>query len=260
MAHGIDIHQDKGNPDWQHVAAAGFRFAWLKVSEGVGYPPSNDWYERNKRAAAAAGVAVGGYHFARPDTAASSAIEEADFFLSRLHLERGDLLPVLDFEHEPPDAGWALAWLAHVEAKIGARPVLYTYPKFLARTARHDELARYPLWYASYGTNDGRRHSLTVPAGFTLVAHQFTSNGRVPSIPGAVDLDYAHNLDALIYRKPRPARDRWVLRQHGDRVARTRPVRPGGGRMKDMLRRFLRRVRPLIRKKGGGRIVKRDVK
>ena len=33
---GIDVHQDKGNPDWQRVFAAGIRFAWLKVSEGAG--------------------------------------------------------------------------------------------------------------------------------------------------------------------------------------------------------------------------------
>ena len=96
---GIDVHQDKGNPDWQRVFAAGIRFAWLKVSEGAGGSPNPailTWFRHNVPAAKAAGIRVGGYHFLTTAIPSSTPVEEADFFLSRLSLHQGDLLPVVE--------------------------------------------------------------------------------------------------------------------------------------------------------------------
>ena len=101
---GIDVHQDKGDPDWKRVRAAGFGFAWLKVSEGVGFPPTNEWYGRNRMAARAAGLRVGGYHYLTTKGGGSTPEQEAAFFLGRLDLQRGDVLPVCDYEQEPADA------------------------------------------------------------------------------------------------------------------------------------------------------------
>ena len=136
---GIDIHQDKGNPNWQHVFAAGGRFAWLKVSEGAGGAPNPailKWYRHNAPAARAAGLTVGGYHFLTTGIPSSTPEEEAEFFLSRLSLEDGDLLPACDFEQKPPDAAQALVFLRHVESQIGVKPILYTFPDFLRRGPR----------------------------------------------------------------------------------------------------------------------------
>ena len=106
-------------------------------------------------------------------------------FLSVHRPQRGELLPALDWETPPASAEWALTFLRTLEAEIEARPIFYTYPDFLRRTGSFGRLGRFPLWYASYGPNDGEQHPARPPAQFrTFAVHQFTSRGRVPGIPG----------------------------------------------------------------------------
>jgi len=197
---GVDVHQDKGNPRWKRAFAAGVRFAWLKVSEGAGGNPNPkilEWYKHNAPLARAAGIRIGGYHFLTTGIASSTPIEEADFFLSRLSLKDKDLVPVCDFEQEPPDVLQALTFLQHVEREIGAKPILYTFPNFLTRAldratpAARRELKRFPLWFADYGVNDGKNHGITHDThGFALVAHQFTSKGTVDGVSSPTDLNH----------------------------------------------------------------------
>lgn len=210
---GIDVHQDKGNPDWQRVFAAGGRFAWLKVSEGAGGSPNPailTWYRRNAPAARAAGLRVGGYHFLTTGILSSTPDEEAEFFLSRLALRQGDLLPVCDFEQNPPDAAQALAFLRHVEAQIGVKPILYTFPDYLRRAlagaapADRQALKRYPLWFADYGPNDGTDHGVVHDThGFKVVAHQFTSKGSIDGVSPPTDLNQliAPSLNAISFKQ-----------------------------------------------------------
>lgn len=243
---GIDVHQDKGDPDWTKVKAAGYGFAWLKVSEGVGFPATDDWYRRNRAAARSAGLRVGGYHYLTTKGGGSSPEQEAAFFLSRLDLEPGDLLPVCDYEQEPADGNQAIAFLDAVEEAIGERPILYTYPDYLARSSRADDLRRFPLWLASYGPNDGKLHEPSVPAGFRLVAHQFTSKGSIPGgVRGDVDLNELHGQDLgrITYRrsKPTPRTVVFELLHSGDVVRTSGAVKPGSVRERLTLQTFLLR-------------------
>ncbi len=195
MPEGIDVHGDKGAVDWHAVRKAGVTFAWVKDTEGRTFDDQRS--RENQRQAKQAGVLVGGYHYARPDL--NTARAEAEHFLRVARPVRGELLPVLDFEHAPAAAGWALEWLRIVEEAIGRRPILYTYSAFLARMGRQEELARYPLWIANYSRNDGLRHPVTVPAGFRMVAHQYTSSGTVNGVRGRVDRNWAPQLSLLVY-------------------------------------------------------------
>lgn len=82
---GIDISHWQGNlgKDWWITAyAEGYRFVFLKATEGLSFVDPN--YATNKANAQAAGLKVGAYCFARPQ---HSGMDQAQFFIS----EAGDL-------------------------------------------------------------------------------------------------------------------------------------------------------------------------
>lgn len=200
---GVDVNNGRGVIDWRRVRAAGYEFAWIKATEGRTWDDSR--FTFNMRAAKAAGLRVGAYHFARPDN--NTAQAEVEHFARVYRPQPGELLPVLDFEVEPASATWALDFLRRLEAAIGARPVLYTYAAFLTQMGSFEALGRYPLWYAHYGLNDGNEHPAQPPSQFHFAAHQFSSRGRVPGIPGTTDNPFADvnrlklpSLDTILYR------------------------------------------------------------
>ncbi len=189
---GVDVNGAKGAIDWRRVRAAGFEFAFLKATEGRTF--DDERFGFNRRAAKAAGLTVGAYHFARPDNNSPEA--EAQHFLRVARPMRGELLPALDWETNPPTAEWASKFLHAVEAAIGTPPILYTYPDFLRRTGHLGDFHRFPLWYSRFGPNDGQEHPASPPAGFRFVVHQFTSAGHADGIGGRADLNVL-KLDSL---------------------------------------------------------------
>jgi GH25 family lysozyme M1 (1,4-beta-N-acetylmuramidase) len=193
---GIDVSYHQGAIDWTQVAAAGKRFAFVRATAGT--LTADTAYMTNRSGARAAGLAVGSYHFANPDTAPNDATNEAAWFLQNATIGSGDLIPVLDFEVsnglDPASlTAWAQAWLAQVSAATGVRPIIYTTPNFWATSmADTDWFARNGysvLWIANWTT----ALQPTVPAGFWggngWTFWQHSSAGVVPGITGAVDLD-----------------------------------------------------------------------
>jgi lysozyme len=189
---GVDVHGDKGAIDWRRVRAAGFEFAILKATEGRTFDDARFGF--NRRAAKAAGLVVGAYHFARPDNNTPEA--EVQHFLRVARPTRGELIPALDWETNPPTAAWAVRFLHALENEIGTPPIFYTFPDFLRRTSHFSDLQRFPLWYSRFGPNDGQLHPASPPQGFRFVVHQFTSAGHVDGIGGRVDLNLL-KLDSL---------------------------------------------------------------
>jgi len=226
-AEGIDVSHWQDGLDWTK-AVAQVQYAWLKVTDGA---TSHDkTYIRHQKAARTAGVPVGGYHWAHPELNPDPKVE-ADNFLARLKFAPGDLRPALDFEE--PDAQhlsasllerWALGWLKYVEQQLGVKPVLYINPNWLAnvlRGAPKIQQAKVDIWLADYGPNDGKRHRLHSAASpFAIVAHQYTSKGRVPGWSKAVDRNYAANLTALLHQPVSAARSRppWIAVIGGKKV------------------------------------------
>lgn len=192
---GVDVSSNQPWIDWERVRAGGFAFAIVKATEGVGFvDPKRAAFAAGARAA---GLACGFYHYARPDThstgspraAIRDAEAEADAFLAVLAPAPGDLLPALDLE----EAGlaprrlvaWARAWLARVEERIGAKPLLYTYPAFWTRMGGSRAFGAYPLWIAHWGVA-----APALPPGWSSYAiWQHSSSGSVPGIPGRADLN-----------------------------------------------------------------------
>jgi GH25 family lysozyme M1 (1,4-beta-N-acetylmuramidase) len=193
---GIDVSYHQGPIDWWQVAAAGKRFAFVRATAGTLTADTAYW--TNRAGAGAAGLAVGSYHFANPDTAPNDAGNEASWFLQNAAITSGDLIPVLDFETsnglDPATlTAWAQTWLAQVTAATGVRPMIYTTPNFwFSSMADSDWFARNGysvLWIANWT----EASQPTVPAvgwggaGWTFWQH--SSLGSVPGISGPVDLD-----------------------------------------------------------------------
>ncbi|HET7472564.1 MAG TPA: GH25 family lysozyme [Candidatus Limnocylindrales bacterium] len=192
---GIDVSYHQGAIDWTRVAGAGKRFAYVRASAGT--LTADSAYATNTAGARAAGLTVGSYHFANPDSAANDASNEAAWFLRNAGIASGDLLPILDLEvangFDPSSLiAWAGAWLQGVESATGVRPIIYTTPAFwTASMANTDWFAQngYRLWIAHWTT----ALQPTVPAGnwagqgWTFWQH--SSTGSVPGIAGSVDLD-----------------------------------------------------------------------
>jgi GH25 family lysozyme M1 (1,4-beta-N-acetylmuramidase) len=137
-AKGLDVSNNNGTVKWGAVASAGYRFAFGKATEGTTYTDAT--YQTNRNGSEAAGLVFGAYHFARPvgtSIAAStaSAIAQADHFLAVASPQPGELPPVLDLEatgnlSKSQLLAWTLAWLAEIEARTGAEPLVYTSPLF----------------------------------------------------------------------------------------------------------------------------------
>ena len=193
---GIDVSYHQGSIDWARVAKAGKRFAFVRATAGTLTADTAYW--TNRSGARAAGLAVGSYHFANPDTAFNDAGNEASWFLRNSAVESGDLIPVLDFETanglDPASlTAWAQTWLTQVTTATGVRPIIYTNPRFWStHMADTDWFARngYAVLWIAHWT---RASEPTVPAaawggnGWSFWQH--SSTGSVPGINGPVDLD-----------------------------------------------------------------------
>jgi lysozyme len=198
---GIDVSYHQGPIDWQQVKASGRQFAFVRATAGTLTADTAYW--TNLSGARVAGVAVGSYHYANPDTALNDASNEATWFLRNASVASGDLIPVLDLEVsnglDPASlTAWAQTWLAQVSATTGVRPIIYTNPNFWSSSmADTDWFARngYPvLWIAHWTTATAP----TVPAGgwggSGWTFWQYSSEGSVPGISGPVDVDRFNGL------------------------------------------------------------------
>jgi lysozyme len=194
---GIDIASyQHGTPiNWKTVHGSGERFAFIKATEGTSY--TNPYFSADWAGARAAGLARGAYHYARPTSARSSAVAQANYFLSvtgPMHVS-GALPAVLDLEESgglsPSQLiAWTRAWLTTVQRATGRKPIIYTYPYFW-QTAMGNTTAftSYPLWIARY--TSGANPQLI--GGWSNWAFwQYSANGQVGGISGPVDVDRAN--------------------------------------------------------------------
>jgi GH25 family lysozyme M1 (1,4-beta-N-acetylmuramidase) len=199
---GIDVSHWQGVIDWPTVRSAGKHFAFLKASEDDDFV--DDTYAWNRAEAKAAGLKVGAYHFARPETAAGDAIAEADHFLATAGPVSGELRPVLDLEvtgglSDPQLHEWVKAYLGRIYERTGVRGVIYVSPNFWENNMLDS------TWFASNGYDVLWIAHWTTAAGPSVPAGgwgshgwtfwQYTSDGRVPGIAGRVDLDRFNGTD-----------------------------------------------------------------
>lgn len=187
---GIDVSHHQGVIDWSEVAADDVRFAYLKASEGADYIDPR--FTTNRRAAQAAGVQTGAYHFF---TLCRSGADQARHFLAVSGPARAtDLPPVVDLEFGGncairPDATTLqrelAVFVAIVEGDTGRRVVIYATDDFKA--AYGAILPDRPPWVRSL---------FHPPAAATWYLWQYHNAGHIRGIDGRIDLDvYCGDLD-----------------------------------------------------------------
>lgn len=197
---GVDVagHQHPGGApiNWKTVRADGQSFAFVKASEGIGW--TNEFFLQDAHGAAAAGMKVGSYHYARPasDPRAQAATYAAQIALVPNH----SLPPVLDLEvsegKNPQQLiAWTRAFTDELERLTGRTPMIYTYRYFwYDHMANTNQFSEYPLWLAAY------QAQAPAPVGgwSKLAFWQRSETGRVNGIAGPVDLNLFNGNDAQL--------------------------------------------------------------
>src|SRR4051794_13007735 len=157
---GADVshyqHPNGTGINWAAVKASGQAFVFHKVTSGTTY--TDPTFARDWRDAKAAGLIVGGYHYARPSATAGSAAAQARYFVHVLGTTRhpGELPPVLDIETsgglKPAQLiAWTSTFLKTVRSLTGRNAIVYSYPSFWRNAmASTKAFQAYPLWGACY--------------------------------------------------------------------------------------------------------------
>ncbi|PWV90274.1 GH25 family lysozyme M1 (1,4-beta-N-acetylmuramidase) [Paenibacillus cellulosilyticus] len=180
----IDVSHHQGAIDWVSVKADGVQGAFIKASEGRTGVDTK--FSTNAKAAVAAGVKVGFYHYAHPEN--NSALVEAAKFADTVKGYAADFPHVLDVEGDAASVGggklsaWCVAWLQEVERLTGHPTMIYTGASF-AKSYLGNQLASYPLWIAHYGVSTPMANS----TWDKWSVFQYTDVGKVKGISGNVD-------------------------------------------------------------------------
>jgi lysozyme len=156
--HGVDVSYFDPYIDWQKVRDQDIRFAIIKSTEGVGWFSS--YFDEQWAGAKSVGILRGSYHYLH---AAEDGTAQADFFLSKVNVQDGDLPPFLDIEGTNNEKatnsqfiGNAQKWLERVEQKTGRRPIVYSTAAFLRERLNGNNGApppwahKYQTWVAQY--------------------------------------------------------------------------------------------------------------
>jgi lysozyme len=201
---GIDVSAHQGRVDWHGVKAEGYGFAFVKATEGAVYTSAT--FKRNWQGTKEAGLLRGAYHYFLGNM---NPEKQAEHFLNVVQPQAGDLPPVLDIEVSRGVsrlhlAAVVLAWLKHVEAATGLKPIIYTYPSFW-RSSVGVDMSDYPLWIAHY-----RRKTPSLPKGWKdYLFWQYDDRGHLSAVQhNPVDLNVfqgsQQQLQALTRRTAKP--------------------------------------------------------
>lgn len=175
--------------NWLEIRQAGNLFAFAKATDGVGFVDSrfgDNWLGMRNAA-----LIRGAYHYFR---VAQDAATQADNFLNHVHLEAGDLPPVLDIEGTgnggATNEQWingVRTWLNRVRASTGRTPIIYTRANYFNRHL-DNTFGEFRLWVAHWGAANPTLPQSWPPGGWTF--WQFA--GEVPVAGVAVEADRNH--------------------------------------------------------------------
>jgi GH25 family lysozyme M1 (1,4-beta-N-acetylmuramidase) len=201
VARGVDVssfqHPGGATIGWRSVARAGYRFAFIKSTEGTYYV--NPYFKTDVARAEAAGLLVAAYHFANP--ASSGGAAQASYAL-RHGAYRADgkmLRMILDIEPDPylsqfcygltprQMVSWIAAFMSRAQRVTGLRPVINTQPAWWKTcTGGTAAFARDQLWVQ----DPSRRAAPRLAKGWTRWAWwQYSITARVPGISGSTDVN-----------------------------------------------------------------------
>jgi lysozyme len=184
---GIDVSFYQGTIDWSKAKADGVVYAMIRVSDGLANPDSK--FAANWAASRTAGVIHGAYQFFEPG---DDPIAQADMLLSKMgSFKADDLPPTIDVEvtgglSPATVAAKVKQWVAHVKAKVGRDPIVYTGMYFWRDSVGGANVLPAPLFHAQYTS----AACPDIAAPWTDWAFwQYTSSGAINGISGSVDVD-----------------------------------------------------------------------
>lgn len=202
---GVDVssfnHPGGAPITWANVAAAGYKFAFIKATEGSYY--ENPYYASDAAAARAAGLFTAAYHFAIPNNSSGTLQGDLAVDAAGDPASGGTTLPlILDAEYDPyvsfdgtnecyglsPAAmvAWIGAFAAEVTRRIGQRPAIYTTSGWWNTcTGNSSAFSADPLWIAS-----SVKPASVPPSWKAFTYWQFTSTATVPGISTQTDASY----------------------------------------------------------------------
>ncbi len=191
--YGIDVSHYQGRIEWDSLKKnnAEFPMQFVFIRATAGKDGLDEEYKRNWSGAKTAGLIRGAYHYYRPD---ENSVTQAENFIKRVQLSKGDLPPVLDIEKIP--AGQSMdslksglkRWLTRVEKHYGMKPILYSGESFHSDFLK-EEFKGYKLWIANYSFFEDEIRK-------EWLFWQFTDKASVGGIEGDVDVNI-YNGDLL---------------------------------------------------------------
>ena len=190
---GIDVSSHQGKINWSKVAAAGVKFAFVRLgyrAYGTGELFEDSYQRANLEGARAAGIAVGAYFFSQA-VSGEEAREEADYALAILDGFSLDLPLVYDWEYVNDTARTAdvnrrmltdctLAFCARV-SMANYRPMIYFNTSQALDRLYMQELEQFPWWLAKY--------DYTTELVCRADLWQYSDQGTLSGISGKVDLN-----------------------------------------------------------------------
>jgi GH25 family lysozyme M1 (1,4-beta-N-acetylmuramidase) len=202
---GIDVSSWQPHVNWKAVKADHLRFAYIKATEGTYY--QSPTFQSQHHGARRAGIVVGAYHFAVPDT--SSGTAQARYFAAHGGGWQARSLPgVLDIETNPYGSSkcyglrpaamvrWIRAFVGTYHARTGWWPIINTFTSWWNQCTGDSTAfaARDPLWINANG-----RTADPLPAGWTsYTVWQWAMTGAYPAdqdvIPASLFTRLHHQL------------------------------------------------------------------
>jgi lysozyme len=191
---GIDVSHHQGRIGWAKLPRQGVDFAYIKATEGADHIDRR--FPINWRAAHAAGIHRGAYHFF---TLCRSGRDQARHFLRHVPTEAAALPPAVDLEfpgnckRRPSRAKFHKElgdFLRIVEARYGKHAVLYLTPHF-DRRYRVSATFHRRLWLRSLQSVPGfgaRRWTIW----------QSSNSRRLDGVHGRVDWNVARKPASLL--------------------------------------------------------------
>lgn len=183
---GIDISEFQGKIDWDLIVSIEdeYPIEFVVIRATAGNDKADGQFERNWLGAKNRKIIRGAYHYYRPN---ENSLEQAELFIKTVHLQKGDLPPVLDIEKLPKEQSLAnlklglRRWLNAVEAHYKVKPIIYTGEKYYDDFLKA-EFSDYLFWIANYNFYREKMDD-------HWLFWQFTEKASIPGIKGNVDVN-----------------------------------------------------------------------
>ncbi len=183
---GLDVSEFQGTIDWTLVENIenDYPLEFVFIRATAGNDREDGQFEINWLGAKKSKIIRGAYHYYRPN---ENSLEQAQLFIKTVHLQKGDLPPVLDIEKLPKDQSLdslrvgLKRWLKAIETHYKVKPIIYTSEKYYDDFLK-DEFSNYLFWIANYNFYREK-------IGEDWLFWQFTEKATVSGIKGNVDVN-----------------------------------------------------------------------